>query len=567
MMNDLKKGTKITLRNGGEATVIKKLDDDEQGAVYLVDYAGKDLALRLYTKRPTDEFLKNLENIISKGKPNNTFLWPEILTEQINGSVGFLMALRPKYKEFSDFLLAKVKFKDLSAMITAATRICKGIEELHGKGFIYADLNDDNILINPQTGDILICNNDSICEFGNQIGIAGKSRYMAPEIVTGKSNPDQWSDRFSLSVILFLLFFNNHPLEGLLTTSIPVMTEKNEKKLYGESPVFIWDENDPSNRPVQGIHNNVIKRWELFPDILRNTFLKAFSKEAMTIEHQSRISASEWIKVLDALKNMLVTCPHCKNETFQNTDEAGNQCINCGRLLQEDGISLTKEAENNFTETFDIRPLDRDPISRKTMVLFFVVDTSDSMAGSIIDSVNDAIHGILPELKDFSAEFADAQIKIAVLQFSSGAKWLYDRPVDVETFRWNDLHAGGTSDFGKALKMLNQKLSQTEFMKEPESSFSPVILLISGSVPTDSYKTALKKLKANKWFNVAIKIAIAIGDDAKIDILKEFTGNSECVLLSTNPKDLKRMIRFVDVSASEIKDLPRSKWHIAADDW
>jgi len=196
--------------------------------------------------------------------------------------------------------------------------------------------------------------------------------------------------------------------------------------------------------------------------------------------------------------------------------------------------------------------LDSDPIPRKTMVLFFVVDTSGSMSGNKIGSVNEAIHGILPELKDISAENADAQIKIAGLQFSTGAKWLYDRPVEAENFRWNDLKEGGVTDFGEALKMLNQKLSRNEFMKEAVGSFAPVILLLSDGAPTDSYKTRLKELKENNWFKAAIKIAIAIGEDAKKDILEEFTGNAECVLLATNPEVLKKMIRVASVSASQI---------------
>jgi len=196
--------------------------------------------------------------------------------------------------------------------------------------------------------------------------------------------------------------------------------------------------------------------------------------------------------------------------------------------------------------------LDSEPIPRRTMVLFFVVDTSGSMDGNKIGSVNTAIHEILPELKDISAENADAKIKIAVLEFSSGTKWIYDRPVDAETFRWNDLNAGGVTDFGEALKMLNQKLSRKEFMQDAVGSFAPVIILLSDGAPTDSYKTRLKELKENNWFKAAIKIAIAIGEDAKMDILEEFTGNSECVLLAGNPEVLKKMIRFASVSASQI---------------
>ncbi len=196
--------------------------------------------------------------------------------------------------------------------------------------------------------------------------------------------------------------------------------------------------------------------------------------------------------------------------------------------------------------------LDSEPIPRRTMVLFFMVDTSGSMAGSKIGAVNTTIDEIMPELKEISAENADAQIKIAALEFSSGAKWLYEQPMEAEKFRWNALDAGGITDFGEACTKLNQKLSRSAFMQDAVGSYAPVIILLSDGEPTDNYKKGLTALKDNNWFKAAIKIAIAIGDDANLEILKEFTGNSECVLVASNPQVLKKMIRFASVSASQI---------------
>jgi serine/threonine protein kinase len=237
-----------------------------------------------------------------------------------------------------------VRFKDFSTMLTAAFQICEGFEALHRKGYSYQDLNDGNFFINPQTGKVLICDNDNVMEFGKSSGIAGKSRYMAPEIVMGKSNPDRLTDLFSLSITLFLLFFNNHPLEGRLTTSIPCMTEKLEKKLYGENPVFIWDKDDDSNRPVRGIHNTVIKRWVPFPEILRAIFFKAFTNELMTVNRQKRITYGEWKKVFIAMRNTLVYCPHCNRETFIDTNTSESQCMECGKQIPRPNIlQLGKE--------------------------------------------------------------------------------------------------------------------------------------------------------------------------------------------------------------------------------
>ncbi|HPT21808.1 MAG TPA: VWA domain-containing protein [Bacteroidales bacterium] len=194
--------------------------------------------------------------------------------------------------------------------------------------------------------------------------------------------------------------------------------------------------------------------------------------------------------------------------------------------------------------------LDVEAISRRTMVLIFIVDTSGSMDGEKIGAVNEAIREVIPEIKNINN--ADAKIKIAVLDFSSGAKWIYNKPIEAENFSWSNLDAAGMTDMGKAFKLLNEKLSRTGFMNEAEGSYAPCLFLMSDGEPTDDYKSGLNDLKQNKWFKAAIKVAVAIGSDANTEVLKEFTGNSECVLTVRTPEALKKMIVFASMTVSQI---------------
>lgn len=191
-------------------------------------------------------------------------------------------------------------------------------------------------------------------------------------------------------------------------------------------------------------------------------------------------------------------------------------------------------------------------VARRTMVLFFVVDTSGSMSGSKIGTVNAAVEEIVPELKDISESNADAQIKVATLAFSTGAKWINSTPVAAENFRWNYLDATGVTDLGEACNQLNEKLSRNAFMSDVAGSFAPAIFLLSDGEPTDNYRHGLEKLKQNNWFKKAIKVAIAIGDDANQNVLAEFTGNTEAVITVHSAEALKKWIQFVSVRASEI---------------
>lgn len=191
-------------------------------------------------------------------------------------------------------------------------------------------------------------------------------------------------------------------------------------------------------------------------------------------------------------------------------------------------------------------------VARRTMVLFFIVDTSGSMDGTKIGTLNQAIEDVIPEIRELSENNADASIKIAVLEFSSGARWVTPAPVPADGFEWEYLNAIGLTDFGEACKALNEKLSRNSFMSDITGSFAPAIFLLSDGAPTDSYRDGLDMLWNNNWFKKAIKVAVAIGDDANKAVLAEFTGDDESVLSVHNPESLKKMIRFVSVTSSQI---------------
>jgi len=189
-------------------------------------------------------------------------------------------------------------------------------------------------------------------------------------------------------------------------------------------------------------------------------------------------------------------------------------------------------------------------IVKRQMVLFFIVDTSGSMEGTKIGAVNTAIREVIPELKGIGG--SDVDLKIACLKFSSGCSWMHTSPVPVENFQWNNLSAEGVTDFGAACKELSDKMAKEKFLSAPSASVAPAIFLMSDGEPTDDYKNGLAELQKNNWYKYAIKVAVAIGDDANIDVLKEFTGNIEAVITVHTPEALRKMIRFVSITSSQI---------------
>lgn len=329
-MIELKIGESVSLTNGAQAKIVKELGRGGQGIVYLVEVNGQNMALKWYFNNMGDWFYRNLEENVTKGAPSEAFLWPEYLTTKQKGTYGYIMKLRPQgYHEFGQYLLARAKFKSFEAMVNAAMKICEGFKALHLSGLSYQDLNDGNFFIHPDTGDVLICDNDNVAPEGVSSGILGKARYMAPEVVTGKAMPSKQTDRYSLSVVLFLLFYANHPLEGARVLACPCMTEKYEKQFYGSEPIFIYDKVNANNRPARGVHNNVLRRWNAFPAILRETFTQEFSCECLSDPNKRKLER-QWQNVIQQIRDMLVVCPECKDETFVE-DANTPKCMCCGK--------------------------------------------------------------------------------------------------------------------------------------------------------------------------------------------------------------------------------------------
>ena len=288
-----------------------------------------------------DRFYRNLANNIDTESPSPLFVWPKYLSLVSDDEYGYVMDLVPEnYKCFSDFLLTREKFSSITVVVNAALNITNAFRELHRRGFSYQDLNDGNFFIDPKTGDVLICDTDNVAPYGESLGIAGKARYMAPEVVRNMKAPDVMTDRFSLAVILFRLLFLDHPLEGKRTLC-PCMTEELELKFYGKYPLFVFDPDDDSNRPVRGVHCNVSRIWDLYPAFVHDMFIKAFSQPCLKGE-SSRPTDNEWQIVFTRLRDCVVKCP-CGGETFLDLESDESNCVNCGMKIPKPPVLVSKK--------------------------------------------------------------------------------------------------------------------------------------------------------------------------------------------------------------------------------
>lgn len=189
---------------------------------------------------------------------------------------------------------------------------------------------------------------------------------------------------------------------------------------------------------------------------------------------------------------------------------------------------------------------------RKELHVFYVLDTSGSMEGAKISALNHAMEECTEALRTLARGNGDAKLKIAVMEFNTGCKWITSNgPEDLEEdFEYEYLKAGGLTDVGAALKELNDKLSTHAFLNSMTGALMPVIIFMTDGHATDDYTKELEKIRQNRWFARGTKIGFALGDDPDVKMVSSVVGNSEAVIKTTDLELFKRLMKFVSVTPS-----------------
>ena len=231
---------------------------------------------------------------------------------------------------------------------------------------------------------------------------------------------------------------------------------------------------------------------------------------------------------------------------MSNKNEAAEE-----KAVQEEKVQASAAAEADV-DPFDLDddPLGATGVSRKSLVIFFMIDTSGSMKGAKIGELNTVMEELIPEIRRVGE--ADTEVKIAVLTFSSDVKWMYSEPIPIEEFEWVRLTASGVTSMGAAFKELSSRMSRNSFLNSPSLSFAPVIFLMTDGYPSDDYQEGLQALSVNSWYKYGLKAALGIGNEANDEMLAEFTGSPDTVVHAYSGNQLAQMIKIVAVTASQI---------------
>lgn len=335
----LEPGRLVRTESSGIACKVEKfLGGGGQGEVYRGSMGGNAVALKWYLPASaTPEQRAALETLIRMGAPSRRFLWPlELVSAAGMNGYGYVMPLREaRYKSIVDMMKRRIE-PGFRALATTGLELSHSYLQLHAKGLCYRDISFGNVFFDPDSGEVLICDNDNVAVDGDSsCSVYGTPRFMAPEIVRNEAVPNTQTDLFSLSVLLFYIFMMHHPLEGKKELAIKCLDLPAMRKLYGTEPLFIFDPQDDSNAPDPVHHRNALTFWAIYPAFLRELFTRAFTEGIRDPQH-GRVRESNWRAAMVRLRDSIIYCGNCKAENFFDAQapNASSQTASCWSCRQ-----------------------------------------------------------------------------------------------------------------------------------------------------------------------------------------------------------------------------------------
>ena len=329
MIGRLAAGTVVRLRSHELDCVVGEcLGSGGQGEVYRVSVVdgsmAQSLALKWYFPEwSTRQQWADLAWLTEQAPPSASFLWPiDMAVAKVGrqtSSFGYVMPLRPpRYHSCVGIVSGRLDIS-FSSLLRACLLLADAFLSLHAKGLCYRDISFGNAFIDPTSGDVLIADNDNVAiNVEGSVGIRGTDRFMAPEVVRGEALPSVATDLYSLAVLLFYLLMVSHPLEGRRMLHGDVFGRDDAADLYGWHPLFVFDPEDGSNSPDPDRHQNAAMYWRLYPQMLRDLFVRAFT-DGLHSPVDGRVREGEWRDCMARLLDLLIQCS-CGAEVFVEPD-------------------------------------------------------------------------------------------------------------------------------------------------------------------------------------------------------------------------------------------------------
>ena len=188
-------------------------------------------------------------------------------------------------------------------------------------------------------------------------------------------------------------------------------------------------------------------------------------------------------------------------------------------------------------------------MSNRRLPVYLLIDTSGSMRGEPIQSVNVGLKSMVSALRQ--DPYAIESVSIGLITFDIEAKEIFPlTALDLVQIPEILVPDSGPTFLGAALELLIQR-SDIEVIKNSprkKGDWRPVVFIMTDGSPTDlqTYRNMISEVKKRNFGNI---VACAAGPKANESILKELTDNV-VHLDTTDSSTFAQFFKWVSASVS-----------------
>ena len=225
--------------------------------------------------------------------------------------------------------------------------------------------------------------------------------------------------------------------------------------------------------------------------------------------------------------------------------------------------------QGTAAEGAQVAPYPRMPgggISRRPLHFIILADCSGGMKGEKIQALNFAIADMLPRLAAWERDQEQAQVFIRAIAFATEPWWHIAEPQPVAQLGWKPLHPvpKGLTNMGPAFALAAQALTPGQIERR---ALRPAMLLITDGLATDppgGFEAGLSALMAEPAGQAALRLAIAIGRDAKSAALDRFIGDPGVpVLVANGTEDIAERLVAASLAVSRMSEVGADRTAVA----
>lgn len=182
----------------------------------------------------------------------------------------------------------------------------------------------------------------------------------------------------------------------------------------------------------------------------------------------------------------------------------------------------------------------------KPLPVILLLDTSGSMSGHKITTLNQAVREMLDTFRKEGAQ--EHLIVVSVITFGGGAA-IHTAPTAAAQVAWKDLQADGGTPMGEALEIAKKLIEDKQALLS--SAYRPAVVLVSDGQPTDEWQGPLNAFIKEGRSAKCDRMSMGIGSDVDESVLSAFiAGTPHPLYRAANAGQLHEFFRRVTMSVS-----------------